>query len=210
MFWQIIYCFFMVFFYILALLVPTSDLTGQFQIQNVVPQESGECAKVKVKVQVNVHGVFSVSSASSVETVKTSEVEEPMETEQTGKEEEVSVCVCGEEHSSQNFCICFVFPPLRNWVGPHLNGTVSVVKKLKNVYFNSLEWKWISYTKHYALIILLRIINGTCPEGQKCPFTMYLLDFCHHVRTKCKWTKRIRKIRLEIEKRRNQRLRRWR
>lgn len=73
----------------------TSDLTGQFLIQNVVPQESGECAKVKVKVRVSIHGVFSVSSASSVETVKISEGEEPMETEQTVKEEEV--CVCGRE-----------------------------------------------------------------------------------------------------------------
>lgn len=87
----------MVFFSTLALLVPTSDFTGQFLIQNVVPQESGECAKVKVKVRVNVHGVFSVSSASSVETVKTSEGEEPMEMEQTAKEEEVSECVCGRE-----------------------------------------------------------------------------------------------------------------
>lgn len=79
------------FFSILALLMSTFDLTGQFLIQNVVPQESGECAKVKVKVRVNVHGLFSVSSASSVETVKTSEEEEPMETEQTVKEEEVCV-----------------------------------------------------------------------------------------------------------------------
>uniref|UniRef100_A0A669BJR2 Heat shock protein 4a n=1 Tax=Oreochromis niloticus TaxID=8128 RepID=A0A669BJR2_ORENI len=55
---------------------------GQFLIQNVVPQASGESAKVKVKVRVNVHGVFSVSSASLVEVVKTAEGEEPMETDQ--------------------------------------------------------------------------------------------------------------------------------
>uniref|UniRef100_A0A674MQ19 Heat shock protein 4a n=1 Tax=Takifugu rubripes TaxID=31033 RepID=A0A674MQ19_TAKRU len=67
---------------------PNSSI-GQFLIQNVVPQESGECAKVKVKVRVNVHGVFSVSNASLVETVKTPEGEEPMETDQTVKEEEV-------------------------------------------------------------------------------------------------------------------------
>lgn len=59
-------------------------------IQNVVPQESGESAKVKVKVRVNVHGVFSVSSASLVETVKLADGEEPMETDQTVKEEEVN------------------------------------------------------------------------------------------------------------------------
>lgn len=65
---------------------------GQFVIQNVVPQESGESAKVKVKVRVNVHGVFSVSSASLIETVKLADGEEPMETDQTVKEEEVSNC----------------------------------------------------------------------------------------------------------------------
>uniref|UniRef100_A0A665UMR3 Heat shock 70 kDa protein 4-like n=1 Tax=Echeneis naucrates TaxID=173247 RepID=A0A665UMR3_ECHNA len=64
---------------------------GQFLIQNVVPQASGESAKVKVKVRVNVHGVFSISSASLVEVIKTAEGEEPMETDQTAKEEEVCV-----------------------------------------------------------------------------------------------------------------------
>lgn len=60
----------------------------------MVPQASGESAKVKVKVRVNVHGVFSVSSASLVETIKTAEGEEPMETDQTVKDEEVCIC-CG-------------------------------------------------------------------------------------------------------------------
>lgn len=62
---------------------------GQFLIKNVVPQASGESAKIKVKVRVNVHGVFSVSSASLVEVVKAAEGEEPMETDQVVKEEEV-------------------------------------------------------------------------------------------------------------------------
>lgn len=62
---------------------------GQFLVQNVVPQASGESTKVKVKVRINVHGVFSVSSASLVELVKAAEGEEPMETEQIVKEEEV-------------------------------------------------------------------------------------------------------------------------
>lgn len=39
---------------------------------------------------------------------------------------------------------------------------------------------------------------------------VYALYFCYYVRTKCKWTTRIRNIRLEIKKKRNQRLRRWR
>uniref|UniRef100_A0A7N8XAV2 Heat shock protein 4a n=1 Tax=Mastacembelus armatus TaxID=205130 RepID=A0A7N8XAV2_9TELE len=76
-----------------------STTIGQFLIQNVVPQASGESAKVKVKVRVNIHGVFSVSSASLVEVIKTPEGEEPMETDQTVKEEEVctlcnALCVC--------------------------------------------------------------------------------------------------------------------
>ncbi|XP_061595435.1 heat shock 70 kDa protein 4a isoform X2 [Cololabis saira] len=63
---------------------------GQFLIKNVVPQASGESVKVKVKVRVNVHGVFSVSSASLVEILKPAEGEEPMETEQMAKEDEMS------------------------------------------------------------------------------------------------------------------------
>lgn len=54
-----------------------------------MPQPSGESAKVKVKVRVNVHGVFSVSSASLVEVIKPTEGEEPMETETPAKEDEV-------------------------------------------------------------------------------------------------------------------------
>lgn len=63
--------------------------TGQFTIQKVVPQPSGESSKVKVKVRVNVHGVFSVSSASLVEVVKSAEGEEPMEMDNPAKEDEV-------------------------------------------------------------------------------------------------------------------------
>uniref|UniRef100_A0A671TU39 Heat shock protein 4a n=1 Tax=Sparus aurata TaxID=8175 RepID=A0A671TU39_SPAAU len=73
---------------------------GQFLIQNVVPQASGESAKVKVKVRVNVHGMFSVASASLIEVVKTVEGEEPMETDQTAKEEEVCT-VCAMEDNKQ-------------------------------------------------------------------------------------------------------------
>ncbi|KAG8004385.1 Heat shock 70 kDa protein 4 [Nibea albiflora] len=63
--------------------LPYPDPTiGQFMIQKVVPQASGESSKVKVKVRVNIHGIFSVSSASLVEVQKCDETEEPMETEQ--------------------------------------------------------------------------------------------------------------------------------
>ncbi|XP_072002201.1 heat shock 70 kDa protein 4 isoform X2 [Engystomops pustulosus] len=61
---------------------------GQFHVQKVVPQADGSSSKVKVKVRVNVHGIFSVSSASLVEVHKTEDSEEPMETDQAAKEEE--------------------------------------------------------------------------------------------------------------------------
>lgn len=82
------------------LLYPSTTI-GQFLIQNVVPQASGESAKVKVKVRVNVHGVFSVSSASLVEVIKTVEGEEPMETDQTAKEEENKMQVDPEDLKPQ-------------------------------------------------------------------------------------------------------------
>lgn len=69
--------------------------SGQYVIQKVVPQATGESSKVKVKVRMNVHGIFSVSSASLVEVQKSDDNEEPMETEQPSeKEEEVLQCWC--------------------------------------------------------------------------------------------------------------------
>uniref|UniRef100_A0A672GDY5 Heat shock 70 kDa protein 4-like n=1 Tax=Salarias fasciatus TaxID=181472 RepID=A0A672GDY5_SALFA len=74
---------------------------GQFLIHNVVPQASGDSAKVKVKVRVNIHGVFSVSSASLVEVIKSSEEEEPMETDQTAKEEVLLLYAKQEKKNDQ-------------------------------------------------------------------------------------------------------------
>uniref|UniRef100_A0A8C2WWR6 Heat shock protein 4a n=1 Tax=Cyclopterus lumpus TaxID=8103 RepID=A0A8C2WWR6_CYCLU len=75
---------------------PNSTI-GTFLIHNVVPQASGESSKVKVKVRVNVHGMFSVSSASLIEVMKVAEGEEPIETDQPVKEEEVCTsCICTE------------------------------------------------------------------------------------------------------------------
>jgi heat shock protein 4 len=69
-------------------------------VQKVVPQANGESSKVKVKVRVNVHGVFSVSSASLVEVLKPTEGEEPMETDLAGKEDEVCVLCFGAAFTS--------------------------------------------------------------------------------------------------------------
>lgn len=82
--------------------LPYPDPTiGQFVIQKVVPQASGESAKVKVKVRVNVHGVFSVSSASLVEVPKSGEGEEPMETDTAAKDEENKMQVDQEDGSKE-------------------------------------------------------------------------------------------------------------
>uniref|UniRef100_A0A2D4NC51 Heat shock 70 kDa protein 4 n=1 Tax=Micrurus spixii TaxID=129469 RepID=A0A2D4NC51_9SAUR len=61
---------------------------AQFLVQKVIPQKDGSSSKVKVKVRVNIHGIFSVSSASLVEVHKLEENEEPMETDQHTKDEE--------------------------------------------------------------------------------------------------------------------------
>uniref|UniRef100_T1E692 Heat shock 70 kDa protein 4 n=1 Tax=Crotalus horridus TaxID=35024 RepID=T1E692_CROHD len=61
---------------------------AQFLVQKVIPQKDGSSSKVKVKVRVNIHGIFSVSSASLVEVHKSEENEEPMETDQHTKDEE--------------------------------------------------------------------------------------------------------------------------
>lgn len=41
--------------------------SGHFIIQNVGPQHDGDNSKVKVKVRLNVHGIFSVANASIIE-----------------------------------------------------------------------------------------------------------------------------------------------
>lgn len=85
--------------------LPYPDPTiGQYVIQKVVPQATGESSKVKVKVRMNVHGIFSVSSASLVEMQKSEEGEEPMETEQqpgAEKEEESKMQTDPEDTKAQ-------------------------------------------------------------------------------------------------------------
>lgn len=49
---------------------------GRYIIQNVAAQKDGEKSKVKVKVRVNTHGIFSVSTASMVEPVKSEDSED--------------------------------------------------------------------------------------------------------------------------------------
>ncbi|KAL8207024.1 UNVERIFIED_CONTAM: Heat shock 70 kDa protein 4L, partial [Gekko kuhli] len=64
--------------------VPYPDTRiGHFVIQNVGPQHDGDNSKVKVKVRVNVHGIFSVANASIIEkqNIEGDASDEPMDTE---------------------------------------------------------------------------------------------------------------------------------
>ncbi|XP_045143330.1 heat shock 70 kDa protein 4L [Echinops telfairi] len=62
---------------------------GSFTIQNVFPQSDGDSSKVKVKVRINIHGIFSVASASVIEkqNVEGDHSDSPMETEASFKNE---------------------------------------------------------------------------------------------------------------------------
>ncbi|XP_074011339.1 heat shock 70 kDa protein 4L isoform X3 [Numenius arquata] len=60
---------------------------GRFTIQNVGPQHDGDNSKVKVKVRVNIHGLFSVASASVIEkqNIEGDQNDTPMDTESSSK-----------------------------------------------------------------------------------------------------------------------------
>ncbi|XP_052585890.1 heat shock 70 kDa protein 4L isoform X1 [Peromyscus californicus insignis] len=62
---------------------------GNFTIQNVFPQSDGDSSKVKVKVRINIHGIFSVASASVIEkqNLEGDHSDAPMETEASSKNE---------------------------------------------------------------------------------------------------------------------------
>ncbi|RXN11354.1 heat shock 70 kDa 4L-like isoform X1 [Labeo rohita] len=62
-------------------------VSGRFTIQNVMAQPDGDSSKVKVKVRVNMHGIFSVSSASLIEKQKGEAEDVQMDTEPTVQNE---------------------------------------------------------------------------------------------------------------------------
>uniref|UniRef100_A0A4X2KL58 Heat shock 70 kDa protein 4L n=1 Tax=Vombatus ursinus TaxID=29139 RepID=A0A4X2KL58_VOMUR len=80
---------------------------GNFTIQNVFPQSDGDSSKVKVKVRVNIHGIFSVASASVIEkqSLEGDHSDLPMETESSFKNEgkdEMPVPSDKQERANQN------------------------------------------------------------------------------------------------------------
>uniref|UniRef100_A0A8C3I1U9 Heat shock protein family A (Hsp70) member 4 like n=1 Tax=Chrysemys picta bellii TaxID=8478 RepID=A0A8C3I1U9_CHRPI len=83
---------------------------GRFAIQNVGPQYDGDNSKVKVKVRVNVHGIFSVANASVIEkqNVEGDHSDVPMDTglscKNQGKDDELDKMQVDQEegnHKSQ-------------------------------------------------------------------------------------------------------------
>uniref|UniRef100_A0A8C5THZ7 Heat shock protein family A (Hsp70) member 4 like n=1 Tax=Malurus cyaneus samueli TaxID=2593467 RepID=A0A8C5THZ7_9PASS len=77
---------------------------GRFTIQNVGPQHDGDNSKVKVKVRVNIHGLFSVANASIIEkqNVEGDHNDTPMDTESSsknqGRDEELVCKACKYLH----------------------------------------------------------------------------------------------------------------
>ena len=52
--------------------VPHTELSiGRFLISGITPTSTGEAAKIKVRVRLNIHGVLTVSNASMVEELPT-------------------------------------------------------------------------------------------------------------------------------------------
>ncbi|CAN8209606.1 unnamed protein product [Coccothraustes coccothraustes] len=80
---------------------------GRFTIQNVAPQHDGDNSKVKVKVRVNIHGLFSVASASIIEkqSVEGEHNDTPMDTESAsknqGRDEELDKMQVDQEEGVQ-------------------------------------------------------------------------------------------------------------
>lgn len=68
-------------------LKPSLFFQGRFTIQNVGPQHDGDNSKVKVKVRVNIHGLFSVANASVIEkqNIEGDHNDTPMDTESSSK-----------------------------------------------------------------------------------------------------------------------------
>ncbi|CAL1530890.1 unnamed protein product [Lymnaea stagnalis] len=84
---------------------PSQEI-GTFKINNVAPQANGDSSKVKVKVRVNAHGIFTVVSASMYERLEgsddTDEVKDNMEVDEDNKKKDNSTgdtVVNGEQQS---------------------------------------------------------------------------------------------------------------
>lgn len=72
---------------------------GTFSVRDVKPTEAGEASKVKVKVRMNIHGVFFIKSASMIEKLPEAP-EEAMETDKTQNAESAPAAGTGSGDTS--------------------------------------------------------------------------------------------------------------
>ena len=70
---------------------------GTFSVRDVKPTEAGEASKVKVKVRMNIHGVFFIKSASMIEKLPP---EEAMETDKPQSAESAPASAPGSGDTS--------------------------------------------------------------------------------------------------------------
>ena len=75
--------------------------SGTFTIGKVVPTAEGEASKVKVKVRVNIHGIFSVSSATLVEKLTKEEEAAEASAEAAAAAPSAAAPAEGQENSEQ-------------------------------------------------------------------------------------------------------------
>lgn len=65
------------------------SFAGCFSINNIVPSQEGGSSKIKIKMRMDVHGIFNVCGAQLVEKIPSEPESEPMETApETQKKEE--------------------------------------------------------------------------------------------------------------------------
>jgi len=125
--------------------------------------------------------MFSVSSASLIEVLKVAEGEEPIETDQPGKEEEVCtsrVCTwvvvygCGERERETKrerdmfylYAVCFVSPQIAftHSVGPRLGSFISVKSSQWNLDVLPQQEDWIELPMPLLLFRLTFVVVVAC------------------------------------------------
>ena len=62
---------------------------GRFSVKNVTPTKEGESSKIKVKIRMDIHGIFYVSKAQMIEKIPSDDEggNEPMETQPAAETE---------------------------------------------------------------------------------------------------------------------------
>lgn len=83
--------------------IPHSEFKiGHFLVKDVIPTSTGEAAKIKVKVRLNIHGILSISSASMIEDLPTPSPEAELETKADAAEPMDTTSVASAESLKEN------------------------------------------------------------------------------------------------------------